>query len=219
MPLCDDTRLAPDCFAPRTGVPCLFLKESTIHCSKRENSTVRLKSRRIGLAGAELIQEHETVGFTAGTTTTHVARNIRSRHNIRVVTNAVNIAMELCNCAGLQTLVTAGLVQWAGSFSLVGHGAINFLKDIYIDKLFISVCGIDAKRGVTVIESEEALTFRAMIQQAKKTIVVADSSKLGLVNPARICAISDVQLLITDSHASKSALAPFVGKGIEVRKV
>jgi DeoR family transcriptional regulator, aga operon transcriptional repressor len=177
------------------------------------------EKRRIGLAAAELIQEHETVGFTAGTTTTQIARNLRSRHNIRVVTNAVNIAMELCNCAGLQTLVTGGLVQWAGSFSLVGHGAINFLNDIYMDKVFVSVCGIDPKRGATVIESEEALTFRAMIHQAKKTVVVADSSKLGVVTPALICPISDIHMLITDSHASDKAVASFVECGVDVRRV
>src|SRR5947207_5287184 len=136
------------------------------------------EKRRIGLTAAELIQENETVGFTAGTTTTHVARSLRNRHNIRVITNAVNIAMELSNCPGLRTFVTGGFVQWAGSFSLVGHAAINFLEDVYMYRVFVIISGIDVACGVTVIESEEALTFRAMIQQAKKTIVVADSSKL-----------------------------------------
>ena len=136
------------------------------------------EKRRIGAAGAELIREQDTVGFTAGTTTTQVARNIRNRHNIRVITNAINIAMELCNCEGLQTFVTGGVVQWAGSFSLVGQGAINFLNDIYMDKVFVSACGIDIARGLTVIEPEESLTFRAMLHQAKMRIVLADSSKL-----------------------------------------
>jgi DeoR family transcriptional regulator of aga operon len=175
--------------------------------------------RRIGLAGAELIQENETVGFTAGTTTTHVARSLRNRHNIRVITNAINIAMELSNCEGLRTFVTGGFVQWAGSFSLVGHAAIEFLKDIYMDKVFVSVCGIDADRGVTVIESEEALTFRAMVAQAKKVVVVADSSKLGSVTPALVCPISDVDMLITDTRASDKAVALFAERNIEVRRV
>jgi DeoR family transcriptional regulator, aga operon transcriptional repressor len=175
--------------------------------------------RRIGIAAAELIQENETVGFTAGTTTTHVARSLRNRHNIRVITNAVNIAMELSNCAGLRTFVTGGFVQWAGSFSLVGHAAIEFLNDIYMDKVFISVCGIDANRGVTVIESEEALTFRAMIHQAKKVIVVTDSSKLGLVTSALVCPISDVHMMITDTRATDKTVALFAERGIEVRRV
>jgi len=177
------------------------------------------EKRRIGLAAADLIQEHETVGFTAGTTTTQVARVVRNRHNLRIITNAVNIAMELCNCAGLQTFVTGGFVQWAGSFSLIGQASINFLNEIYMDKVFVSVCGLDAVRGVTVIEPEEALTFRAMIRQAKRTIVVADSSKLGVVAPARICSASEIHLLITDTRAREDALAPFLEHGIEVRRV
>src|SRR5579871_3863515 len=177
------------------------------------------EKRRIGLAAAELIQENETVGFTAGTTTTHVARNLRNRHNIRVVTNAVNIAMELSNCAGLRTFVTGGFVQWAGSFSLIGQTAISSLNDIYMDRVFVSVCGIDVARGVTVIEPDEALTFRSMIQQAKQTVVVADSSKIGIVTPAFICPISKVNLLITDKSASDKTDASFTEHGIEVRRV
>ncbi len=147
------------------------------------------EKRRIGIAAAELIEENETVGFTAGTTTTHVARSLRNRHNIRVITNAVNIAMELSNCEGLRTFVTGGFVQWAGA------------------------------RGVTVIESEEALTFRAMIRQAKKVIVVADSSKLGAVTPALVCPISEIQTVITDTGASDKAVALFTERGVQVMRV
>ena len=177
------------------------------------------EKRRIGLAAAELIQENETVGFTAGTTTTHVARNLRNRHNIRVITNAVNIAMELSNCVGLRTFVTGGFVQWAGSFSLIGQTAISSLSDIYMDRVFVSVCGIDIGRGITVIEPDEGLTFRTMIQQSKQTVVVADSSKIGVVTPALVCPISKVNMLITDTRASDKQVAPFVERGIQVHRV
>jgi DeoR family transcriptional regulator of aga operon len=177
------------------------------------------EKRRIGFTAAELIQENETVGFTAGTTTTHVARHLRNRHNIRIITNAINIAMELSNCPGLKTFVTGGFVQWAGSFSLVGHAAITSLNDVYMDRVFVSVCGIDVARGITVIETEEGLTFRTMIHQAKQTVVVADSSKIGIVTPALICPISDIHMLITDARASDKAIAPFIERGIEVHRV
>jgi DeoR family transcriptional regulator of aga operon len=177
------------------------------------------EKRRIGLAAAELIQENETVGFTAGTTTTHVARHLRNRQNIRVITNAINIAMELSNCPGLRTFVTGGFVQWAGSFSLVGHAANSSLNDVYMDRVFVSVCGIDVARGITVIEPEEGLTFRAMVQQSKQTIVVADSSKIGVVTPALICPTSNIHVLITDTRASDKAIEPFLKRGIEVQRV
>jgi DeoR family transcriptional regulator of aga operon len=156
---------------------------------------------------------------TAGTTTTQVARNLRNRHNIRVITNAINIAMELCNCEGLQTFVTGGVVQWAGSFSLVGQAAINFLNEIYLDKVFVSACGVDIARGITVIEPEESLTFRTMLHQAHMRIVVADSTKLGAVTPAFVCPISDIHTLITDTRATDKAIAPFLERGIDVRRV
>ena len=177
------------------------------------------EKRRIGLYAAELIEENETVGFTAGTTTTHVARNLRNRHNIRVITNAINIAMELSNCPGLRTFVTGGFVQWAGSFSLVGHAAIDTLRDVYMDRVFVSVCGIDMARGITVIEPEEALTFRAMIQQSKQIVVVADSSKIGVVTPSLIGPVSNINVLVTDTHASDKAIAPFLERGIDVQRL
>lgn len=177
------------------------------------------EKRRIGLNAAEFIQENETVGFTAGTTTTHVARNLRNRHNIRVITNGINIAMELSNCPGLRTFVTGGFVQWAGSFSLVGHAAIDSLKDVYMDRVFVSVCGIDLMRGITVIEPEEALTFRTMIQQSKQVVIVADSTKIGMVTPSLICPISNIHVLVTDTHAADKTIAPYVERGIDVRRV
>jgi DeoR family transcriptional regulator of aga operon len=184
----------------------------------REHRFVREK-RHIGLAAAELIEEKETIGLTAGTTTTWVARNLRHRSNITIVTNAVNIGMELCNMPGLQIHLTGGYVRWPWSFSLIGAAAINFLGDRFVDKLFLSVSGIDATRGTTTNESDEALTFRAMVKQAKQVIVVADSSKLGVVTPSLICPIEDVDVLVTDAGASDETAAKFTQKGIRVVRV
>src|SRR6266436_8626588 len=119
----------------------------------REHRFVKEK-RHIGIAAAELIEENETIGLTAGTTTTWVARSLRHRSNITVVTNAVNIGMELCNMPGLKIHLTGGYVHWPWSFSLVGADAINFMGNIFLDKLFLSVSGIDAVRGTTTNESD-----------------------------------------------------------------
>ena len=181
----------------------------------REQRSVKQK-RHIGIAAAELIQPNETVGFTAGTTTTWVARSLRHREAITVITNAVNIGMELCNMPGLKVHMTGGYVHWPWSFSLVGPAAINALHDTFMDKIFLSVSGIDAVCGTTTNESDEALTFRAMVKQAKQVIVVADSSKLGVVTPSLICPIEDVHVIVTDAGASENDLAPFKSRGIRV---
>jgi DeoR family transcriptional regulator of aga operon len=184
----------------------------------REHRFVKEK-RHIAVAAAELIGENETIGLTAGTTTTWVARSLRHRSNITIVTNAVNIGMELCNMPGLKIHLTGGYVHFPWSFSLIGAAAINFLGDSFLDKLFLSVSGIDADRGTTTNESDEALTFRAMVKQAKQVIVVADSSKLGIVRPSLICPIEDVDVLVTDAGASEEMVAAFSSRGIRVIRV
>jgi DeoR family transcriptional regulator of aga operon len=177
------------------------------------------EKRRIGLAAAELILPNETIGLTAGTTATHIGRSLRHRENIKVVTNAINIGMELCNQPGIRTFLTGGAVPWAWSFSLTGNAALNFLNDVYLDRVFLSVIGLDIDRGATTLESDEALVFRKMLKQSKQVIVVADSSKLGKVSPAFICPLSDIHMLITDTGASDEAIEPYQKLGIEVARV
>jgi len=174
------------------------------------------EKRRIGLAAAELIQANETVGLTAGTTTTHIGRSLRHRDKIRVVTNAINIGMELCNQPGIRTYLTGGVVPWAYTFSLTGNAALNFLDDVYMDKVFLAVTGLDVERGATTLETEEALIFRKMLKQSKQVIVTADSSKLGKVSPAFICPANEIHILITDAGATPEALAPFESQGMRV---
>ncbi len=177
------------------------------------------QKRRIGLAAAELVHPNETIGLTAGTTTTHVGRSLRHRDKIQVITNAINIGMELCNQPGIRTYLTGGVVPWAWSFSLTGNAALDFLDDVYMDKVFLAVTGLDAERGATTLETDEALIFRKMIKQSKHVIVTADSSKLGKVSPAFICPLNEIHTLITDHGATAEAVAPFERQSIRVIRV
>ncbi|HEX3985230.1 MAG TPA: DeoR/GlpR family DNA-binding transcription regulator [Acidobacteriaceae bacterium] len=177
------------------------------------------EKRRIAVAAAEIVETGDTVGLTSGTTTTHIGRSLRHRQKIQVVTNAINIGMELCNQPGIRTYLTGGVVPWAWSFSLTGSAALAFLDDVYMDKVFLSVTGLDAERGATTLETDEAMIYRKMLKQSKQVIVVADSSKIGRVSPAFICPINEAHMLITDTGASAEALAPFERQGIRVVSV
>jgi DeoR family transcriptional regulator of aga operon len=90
------------------------------------------------------------------------------------------------------------------------------MGDIFLDQLFLSVSGIDAERGTTTNQSDEALSFRAMVKQSKQVIVVADSTKLGVVTPSLICPITDVDVLVTDAGASDEMVAGFIRRNIRV---
>jgi DeoR family transcriptional regulator, aga operon transcriptional repressor len=172
--------------------------------------------RRIGLAASELVGETETIGLTAGTTTTQIGRSLRHRKGISVITNALNIGMELCNQPSIKTMITGGTLAWAWTFALAGQPALNFLRDVYLDKAFIGVTGLDLERGLTTLESEEAAVSLAMLRNAKRVIVVADSKKIGIVSPALICPFSAIHVLVTDTDIPKEVHDELVGRGIEV---
>src|SRR5215469_2194701 len=177
------------------------------------------EKQRIARAAAALVQENETIGFSAGTTTTMVARQLLHRKNVSVITNAVNIGMELSSSTRLHTTLTGGNLRWAGAFSLVGPTAIDSLSTVVMDRLFLSATGVDAERGATLIQPDEASVFRAMSRQARQIIVVADSSKMGLVSPAVICAPKQINLLITDHGITEEAANAFTAKGVRILAV
>lgn len=177
------------------------------------------EKHRIAQAAADLVLEGETIGFTAGTTTTQVARCLRNKNNLHIITNAVNIGMELSGSAGLDTTLTGGRMRWQGAFSLVGPTAIESLNVVVMDRVFVAVCGVDPERGATTIEADEAAVFRAMTRQARQIVVVADSSKVGMISPLIICPASAINLLVTDDGIPETTVAEFKKAGVEVLSV
>src|ERR1700761_6705615 len=96
------------------------------------------EKRRIAQAASELVVPGDTIAFTAGTTTTEVARGLRMLSGITVITNTVNVAMELSTRKDIDVFVTGGHLRgdW---FSLVGPAAVATLRGLFIDVLFIGV--------------------------------------------------------------------------------
>jgi DeoR family transcriptional regulator, aga operon transcriptional repressor len=176
------------------------------------------EKRRIALAAAQLIADGDTIMLTSGTTTDQVARSIPTGRQVTVVTTTVNVAMELCNRPGVSVFVTGGFLH-PGWFSLVGPEALQALTRIFPDKVFVAANGVHPEHGVTAFHPDEATLNRAMVQQSNKRIVVADHTKLGATATHLICPTGEIDLLITDTGATDEAIAGFVRKGIEVRRV
>jgi DeoR family transcriptional regulator of aga operon len=178
------------------------------------------EKRRIGLAAADLIIDDETIACTAGTTTTEVIRCLRHRRDLKLklVTNAVNIAMEVGQVNHLDVFLTGGHMRgdW---FSLAGGDAVRAVRKYFVGTAFIGVNGIDPRHGLTCFNADEAVLNAAMVEQAKRRIVVADHSKLSVVATHQICPLDNIHFLITDSGASEDAVASYRASDIEVRRV
>ncbi len=177
------------------------------------------EKRRIATAAAALVCDGETIGITAGTTTTEVARALRLRSGFQIVTNAVNIGLELSVGDGPEVTLTGGCMRWKGAFSLVGPAAVESLNLVILDRVFVSVCGIHSQHGATTIQSEEAAVFRKMHKRSSQVIVVADSSKLEQTSPAVICEPEEIDLLITDGGITRETAERFARRNVEVMVV
>jgi DeoR family transcriptional regulator of aga operon len=183
--------------------------------TEREKRFQREK-QLIATKAATLITDGETVGLTAGTTTTQVARALRGRKDVRVLTNAVNIGLELGASEGPETTLTGGCMMWPGAFSLTGPTALEAIECFVLDRVLLGVTGIDAIHGATMIQREEAAVSRAMVRQAREVVVVADSSKVGMTSHAVICGIQRINILVTDSGIPEEARTELERQGVRV---
>jgi DeoR family transcriptional regulator, aga operon transcriptional repressor len=177
------------------------------------------EKRRIAMAAAEMIVEGDTIALSPGTTTTQIARTLRHREGIHIVTSAVNIGMELSSQPNAKVTLTGGTIRWAGSFSMVGATAFNAIQNLYFDKVFMGATGIHPDHGLTVIESDEALILREMVRHGRQLIAVADASKLGMIGTNKVCEPSEIHTIITDDSITPELVAQFERRNIHVRCV
>jgi DeoR family transcriptional regulator of aga operon len=155
------------------------------------------------------------VGLTGGTTTSEVARQLAVRDQLTVVTNALNIAAELSIRPKVKVVVPGGVAR-PQSYELVGVWGAQVLRGLNISVAIVGVDGIDADGGLTTHDEVEALTNFALIERAQKVYVVADGSKLGRVQLARIAGVDAITEVITDATADPGAIVRLRAAGVTV---
>ncbi len=175
------------------------------------------EKQRIALAASRLVKEGQSVALDSGSTTTAVARALRHFRQLSVITNAVNIAAELAGTS-VEVILTGGSLR-ENSFSLVGPLAEETLRRLSADVLFLGVDGLDVRLGLTTPNLLEAKVNRVMMEIARRTVVVCDSSKFGSRSLSLIAPPSAVHQVITDRQIAKSDLRALREAGIEVTVV
>lgn len=185
------------------------------HGAAQADSFAAIK-RRIGRAAAALIADGDTVGLSGGTTVMEVARQLDNR-KIGVVTNAVDVALELTGTPGVRVMLLGGTLSSA-SREVVGPQAEEMLAAISIDILFASVDGLSAEAGATCIGILEAQVLRAMAAQARRVVIVADHRKIGRAALARVLPLASISMLVTDACPAP-ALEAIRNAGVQIIEV
>ena len=170
-------------------------QEHDIHQKDRLNIA---QKESIGACAAQLVRPGDNIIIDSGTTTMTLARHLRDRTDITVMTNGLNVAWELANAQGVEVLLTGGLLR-KQALSLQGTQAEACLNAYNFDTLFLGVDGLDLQFGLTTHHEGEARLNHRMVERARKVVVLTDSSKFGRVSLHRIAMLQRGQTIITDA--------------------
>lgn len=180
-------------------LPDTILRESPVHERLNANSD---EKRRIGARAAMLINDGETIILDSGTTTLEIARQIKRKQGLHVITNGVNIAAELLDARDVQTFIIGGTVR-GESASVSGRFSEEMFDQFSADKLFLSGAGCDLEFGVSGANLEETMVNRAMMRIAREIILVADASKFSKRSMSRIVPFAEIDTVISDTKLSE----------------
>ena len=170
---------------------------------------------RIGLAAASLVADKETVFLGSGTTVLEVARNLRDRKHLTVITNSLPVLNML---AGLKeiTVISLGGMLRESELSFIGHITEQALSEVRVDKVFMGTRGLSLEHGLTNDYLQETLTDRAILKIGREVVVVADYSKVNRVSTALLAPLSAMSTFVTDVKADKKFLQALKKQGIHV---
>ena len=171
----------------------------------------------IGATAAAMIRDGETVIFDSGTTTAAVAKCVASLrlNSLTVITNALNIALELANLPHVRIIMLGGIVRGA-ALSLVGPHAEQALSNLNADRVFLGVDGIDPEVGLTTPDVFEAQLSALMISVSREVVAVADSSKFMHRSLSVIAKLDGIHKLVTDEGIPPQMLDSLHAAGVEV---
>lgn len=170
---------------------------------------------RIGKKAAELVLEADTIIIDSGSTTAEMVRNLPELNDLTVITNAMNIANQLFMRPAINVIIPGGYLR-KNSLSLVGPMAEKSLRYFNVDKVFLGVDGFDTRQGIYTPNIEEARLNEIMIEISKEVILLADSSKFSKRSFAYICAVSEINKVITDAGISDDDRKRLQDTGVEV---
>jgi DeoR/GlpR family transcriptional regulator of sugar metabolism len=171
----------------------------------------------IAVAAAAQVKDNQSVMLDSGTTTLELAKRLRGKQGLTVVTSSLPIAAQLQYDRQIEVLLLGGYLR-ASSPDLAGALAEANLERLRADVAFLGADGID-RQGVVYQESPEVARLLArMAASAGRVFVVADSSKLGRTALCRFGHLRDCAALITDAAADRSLLASLKKAGVRVIK-
>lgn len=179
------------------GATLVESREADMEIHKRD--TVNFEGKQsIGIKAAELIGDGETIFLDASTSSLHLARNIKEKKGITVITNAEKVVMELAGCPDIKVISTGGMLH-TKNMSYIGRIVEDTIREhYYANKFFFSCRGVTLARGLMESTEAEAEIKKAMMECSESAIFLCDKNKLGRLGVPVISDLGKIDVFITD---------------------
>lgn len=163
----------------------------------------------------DMISDGDHIILDGSSTALFVSKHIKDKKNITVITNSVEILLELSDRKDWNILSTGGSLK-EGGLSLVGYQAERMISTFHVDLAVFSSKGIDIENGVTDSNESDAQIKKLILKASKKRILAVDSSKFDKTSFTKICELSDVDMIVTDSEPGEAWVKAAQTAGVEL---
>jgi DeoR/GlpR family transcriptional regulator of sugar metabolism len=166
---------------------------------------MRAEKTLIAGTAASLVAPGTAIGISAGTTTFALARRLIDVPGLTVLTNSVPVADVLYRDGRPdQTVILSGGVR-TPSDALVGPFSVDVIRSLHVDTVFMGTHGMNPKSGFTTPNILESETNRALIEAGRRLVILADSTKWGIVGISSVGRLDEAEMIITDSGLDPAA--------------
>lgn len=180
----------------------------------RKRTNVELK-QKIADKIAELIHDGDYIMLDASSTATYVTQRIKSRKNITLITNSVEILLELADKDDWNILSTGGALK-KGGLALIGTSAEKMIRGFHVDLAVCSSKGIDINMGITDSSEKDSVIKQAIFSAADRKVLAVDSTKFDKISFVRVCDAGDVDTVVTDTQPAERWAEYFRENNVEL---
>jgi DeoR/GlpR family transcriptional regulator of sugar metabolism len=179
----------------------------------RKNRNV-LGKQKIAELVADIIRDGDHIFLDSSSTAVAIAKAIKQKNDITIITNSLEIAIELWETPGCKVISTGGLLVGT-AFGFVGSMTDRTIKSYYADKAIISSKGFHLNAGFTDSDERHANNKTSMLDSAKEKILAVDSSKFGEIAFAKIGDLQNITTIVTDIKPDQKWLSKFEEYGVQ----
>jgi DeoR family transcriptional regulator, deoxyribose operon repressor len=163
--------------------------------------------KRIARKAVSFIESGDSIIIDAGSTGELIATYLPEDFPITVICYALNIASIVSVKPNCSLIVTGGYYHHS-SMVLESNEGLALLRQNRANKTFITASGVSVKLGVTCSNFFERTTKQAALKSASIKILVADSSKFGMVKTGHFADVEEFDIIITDSEVDEHTVEP-----------